>query len=237
ALLTGIMTVKGVAARSSAEAVHTRPSTGHLVAPNVEAVHHQHFLSFRLDLDVDGPEGNSVFEWNAVPLPPGPGNPEGNGFVMQQTLLGTESEARRKLDSGTGRRWQVTHPSVQNSLGQAVGYSLLPGENALPLSQPGSLFRRRAGFVEAHVWVTPYAQEERYPAGRHPNQSAGGEDGLVAWTRANRRLAEQDVVLWYTLGITHLPRPEDFPVMPVHRAGFKLMPTGFFSRNPALDLP
>ena len=32
-------------------------------------------------------------------------------------------------------------------------------------------------------------------------------------------------------GITHNPRPEDWPVMPVHGAGFKLEPRGFFARN------
>jgi primary-amine oxidase len=44
-------------------------------------------------------------------------------------------------------------------------------------------------------------------------------------------------VLWYSLGVTHIPRPEDWPVMPVHKAGFKLMPNGFFARNPAMDVP
>jgi len=39
-------------------------------------------------------------------------------------------------------------------------------------------------------------------------------------------------VLWYVMGITHLPRAEDWPVMPSHVAGFKLVPTGFFSSNP-----
>ena len=47
----------------------------------------------------------------------------------------------------------------------------------------------------------------------------------------------QDVVVWYTLGITHIPRPEEWPVMPATHVGFKLIPGGFFSRNPALDVP
>jgi primary-amine oxidase len=44
-------------------------------------------------------------------------------------------------------------------------------------------------------------------------------------------------VLWHTFGPTHVPRPEDWPVMPVARCGFTLKPTGFFGRNPALDVP
>ena len=38
-------------------------------------------------------------------------------------------------------------------------------------------------------------------------------------------------------GTNHLPRTEDWPVMPVERAGFHLKPVGFFDRNPALDVP
>ena len=67
------------------------------------------------------------------------------------------------------------------------------------------------------------------------SQSRGG-GGLPTWTRSNRALENQDIVLWYTLGVTHLPRPEDWPVMSVHRTGFKLVPAGFFSSNPALDV-
>jgi primary-amine oxidase len=44
-------------------------------------------------------------------------------------------------------------------------------------------------------------------------------------------------VLWYTFGHHHVPRPEDWPVMPVATIGFSLKPVGFFDRNPALDVP
>jgi primary-amine oxidase len=93
-----------------------------------------------------------------------------------------------------------------------------------------------AGFLNSHLWVTPYRDSEMYAGGDYPNQSQGG-DGLPKWTAANRSLDNTDIVLWYTMGITHNPRPEEWPVMPVHAAGFKLVPWGFFSRNPAMDLP
>jgi primary-amine oxidase len=113
---------------------------------------------------------------------------------------------------------------------------LVPGENAVPYAQPGSSVRRRAGFLDAHLWVTPYEAGEMNAAGYYVNQNAGGE-GLPQWTRANRSIANRDVVVWYTMGVTHIPRPEEWPVMAVHHAGFKLLPTSFFSRNPSLDVP
>ena len=45
-----------------------------------------------------------------------------------------------------------------------------------------------------------------------------------------------DVVFWYTFGHTHLPRPEDYPVMPAASIGFLLKPSGFFDLNPANDV-
>ena len=226
--LTGIMAVKGIA-----DGAHD--PYGHMVAKNLEAPHHQHFFTFRLDMDVDGTP-NRVLEMNSVPVPKGPQNPFGGAFTMQETPLTTEKQAQRNLNLETSRKWIVVNPSALNALGQPTGYALLPGENAVPFAQPDSWVRRRAGFLNAHVWVTPYSDAERYAGGEFPNQSQGG-DGLVKWTAANRPVENRDIVLWYTMGITHNPRPEDWPVMPVHAAGFQLVPWGFFSRNPAMDLP
>ncbi|KAJ4868063.1 Copper amine oxidase family protein [Raphanus sativus] len=53
----------------------------------------------------------------------------------------------------------------------------------------------------------------------------------------NRSLEESDVVLWYVFGIIHVPRLEDWPVMPVEHIGFTLMPHGFFNCSPAVDVP
>ena len=226
--LTGIMAAKGVP-----EGAHDLYS--HPIAKNLTAPHHQHFFTFRLDLDVDG-QANRVVEMNSVPVAAGSNNRYGGAFTMTETALLREADAQRNLSLEKSRKWIVTNPGAPNALGHPTGFALLPGENAVPFALPDSWVRKRAGFLNAHVWVTPYSEAERYAAGDYPNQSRGG-DGLPKWTSGNRSIDNQDVVLWYTMGITHNPRPEDWPVMPVHAAGFKLVPWGFFSVNPALDLP
>lgn len=222
AALTGIMAVKAVA--DGAHDPH-----GHIIEKNISAVHHQHFFSFRLDLDVDG-QANRVVEMNSLAMPAGAQNPQNNAFMMQETPLRTERQAERNISLESSRRWIVQNAAA------GTGYALLPGENAVPFARPESWVRKRAGFLDSHIWVTPFSPKEMYPAGDYPNQSRGG-DGLPRWTAADRSIDNKDVVLWYTMGITHNPRPEDWPVMPVHAAGFKLVPWGFFPRNPALDLP
>jgi primary-amine oxidase len=104
------------------------------------------------------------------------------------------------------------------------------------LGDPNSEVVRRAGFGTAALWVTAYDDREMHAAGDYPNQNAG-VDGLPRWIEQDRPLDGTDVVLWHTIGVTHVARPEDWPVMPVEYAGFTLKPFGFFDRNPALDVP
>jgi len=117
-----------------------------------------------------------------------------------------------------------------------VSYRLVPGENAVPFASPDAAVSHRAGFITRHLWVTPYERAERFAAGDYPNQHPGGA-GLPEWTRADRDIDGRDIVVWYTFGHHHVPRPEDWPVMPVATIGFMLKPVGFFDRNPALDVP
>ena len=239
-MLTGVMSTKGIpppGAEAAGNGPHDMHENNywHVVANGVAAPHHQHFFNFRLDMDVDG-TANTVMEQNTQTLPPGPGNPYDNAFVMKESPLRSESEAQRQLNLATHRRWRVINQSAKNAVGEPTGYVLFTGENSVPLAGPGSSVRKRAGFMNSHLWVTQNNPDEIYAAGPYINQGKGGE-GLPKWIKQNRPLENQDVVMWYSLGVTHLPRPEDWPVMPVHKAGFKLMPLGFFDRNPALDLP
>ena len=77
---------------------------------------------------------------------------------------------------------------------------------------------------------------ERFPGGDYPNQSPTPQ-GLDVWTRGRRSLLGQDLVLWHIFGVTHIPRLEDWPVMPAETTGFKLVPAGFFDASPAMAVP
>lgn len=227
--LTGILSPQAVPPGTTTP--HSTP-----VGPGVVAPVHQHLFCARLDLDVDGTT-NRVEEVEAEVLPPGPDNPWGNAFRARSTLLARESEAKRTTDAATSRSWRITNPEVRNALGGPVGYKLVPTMSTPTLlATAGSSVARRAHFARHNLWVTPYRHGERRAAGDFPNQHPGGA-GLPEWTAQDRDLVDTDVVLWYTFGLTHFPRPEDWPVMPVEYTGFLLSPFGFFDRNPALDVP
>jgi primary-amine oxidase len=226
--LTGIMSTMAVGAEDAGE--HAS-----LVAPGLAAPYHQHLFNVRLDVEIDGPD-NAVFEVDAVASPPGEENPFGNAFTQTSTLLESELAARRRVDPARSRSWKIANRDRTNALGQPTAYKLVPASVPTLLADPASSVGRRAAFAAHNLWVTPYAPDERRAAGDYPNQHSGGA-GLPAWTAADRPVVDTDIVVWHTFGVTHIPRPEDWPVMSVEYTGFTLIPVGFFDRNPALDVP
>lgn len=216
------------------------PAWGTLVAPGVNAQFHQHMFSIRIDPAVDDGDGGAglvVAEVDAVAVPKGPDNPAGNAFTVKETDLLSESEAQRECNAAVGRYWKIKNPgSTHPATGKPVAYKLVPTHSPLLLAAPSSSIAKRGVFATKHLWVTPHGDDERYPAGDYPMQHAGG-DGLPKWTAQNRSLACADPVIWHSFGATHVPRPEDFPVMPCEVVGFHLKPFGFFDYNPGRDLP
>ena len=139
-------------------------------------------------------------------------------------------------DNRAGRVWHVVEPNVSNRLGRPVAYALHPEGNPTLLADPESSVAGRAAFATKHLWVTQYSPNELYASGDFVNQHPGGS-GLPEFVAGNRSVDNKDIVLWHTFGLTHYPRPEDWPIMPVDYSGFTLKPVGFFDRNPTLDVP
>jgi len=228
--LTGVMNVRPVAAMRDSAHGDDEPMFGHLVAPRVRAPNHQHFFTWRLDLDVDG-DSNRVLEMNTSNAQAQLKDRVGEWFGMRQTTLKSEVAARRDMDLSTARRWVVASSSKMNDLGQHTAYALIPGENAPSFQAPGSAPRRRASFLDHQLWVTLFDPRQMYASGEWVNLMHERE-GVEMWSADDRPIVDKDVVLWYTNSVLHLPRPEDWPVMPAHTAGFRLVPIGFWATNP-----
>jgi primary-amine oxidase len=231
---TGIDAVKGVAsARMSDPTAAADTRYGTLVAPNLVAVHHDHHFNFRLDLDVDGPANSfnhDVYKPMALP----PDSPRRSLYLVERRIPETEKGAQ--LDTRHGpARLRVINESRTNGVGHPVSYEVLVANHARLLLDPADWPARRARFLEHDVWVTPFEPTERYAGGEYMLGSRG-DDGLAVWAARDRAIRNRDVVLWANLGMHHLTRAEDLPVMPMIWHSFRLRPHNFFDRNPAIDL-
>jgi primary-amine oxidase len=225
---TGMDQVKGIGGPGNDEAY------GRLIAPKLVGVNHSHFFSFRLDMDVDGTANSLLIDRLATERLPET-NPRRSVWKVTTTEAKTESEAQRMSTMSAPEIWRIVNPAVKSAYSGLVGYEI-EAMGAMTLLAPDDYMQRRGGFTNHSLWVTPYQADELFAAGDYPTVSTAGA-GLPAWTAANRGVANTDVVAWLTLGFHHVPRPEDWPVMPVVWHSFEIRPVGFFARNPAIDLP
>ena len=208
---------------------------GTVVHPGVLGGFHQHLFSLRIDPMVAG-HGNSIVYDEAVAMPRDPKlNPHGTGYTVRRTDIDTSGGY--DLDTSKNRTFKVINPAVHNTVnGAAVGYKVMVPPMQTLIADEDSFHNKRAEFADRSIYVTRYADGELYAGGLYTNQSRGGT-GVRSWAERKDSLAGGDPVLWVQFGINHIPRIEDFPVMPVETLRVMLRPVNFFDRNPAIDVP
>jgi|TARA_B100002051_G_scaffold152434_1_gene144163 primary-amine oxidase len=227
--LTGIVGIS-----SYDESIH-RDDQDFRVSDELVSPIHQHLFCVRLDWDLES-GNNQLFETNIETLPVSKENPNGMQLSAVSTHLKRESEAKRDISPASSRVWKIVNPNKKNSLGLPVAYKLLPGNTSTLLAHHDSPPGKRASFSKHNLWATPFKAEEMAAGGQNSVMHSG-QGGLDDITSSDRDISECDLVTWHTFGLTHTPRPEDWPVMPVEYCGFHLIPVGFFDRNPTINLP
>lgn len=233
---TGIDSVKGVKSATFADDTSGDDSKyGRFVAKNTVAINHDHFLIYRLDLDVDGP-ANSLSRDVLKKTRFGEESPRTSGWVLDSQIARQESDAKLNMNMMSPALWRVVNPNKSNPWGHPVSYQIQPSMNAVSLLDPDDWPQKRGMFSYYNLHVTPYEAGERFASGDFPSQS-DGSDGLHVWTSRDRPIENTDIVAWYTIGFHHVVRAEDWPVMPTAWHEVTLRPFDFFSRNPALDVP
>jgi primary-amine oxidase len=164
------------------------------------------------------------------------GSPRKSIWVAEPFIAKNEHDAMMDIHLDKPTMWVFVNPNVKGPLGHAVGYEIMPGVTAASLLDPDDGVQKAGAFSNHQLWVTPYCPDERYAGGTYVIGSKG-TDGLATWTKKNRKIENTDIVAWYTLGFHHVPREEDWPVMPTMWHEFTIRPFDFFPQNPVLDLP
>jgi primary-amine oxidase len=205
---------------------------GPLVAAQRVGVLHQHWFNFRLDWDLDG-SSNAVKEQKIIRYDRNRlENPLDRAFGVQTEVFSKETNAKRRL--ADGRSWVIFNPSNPSILGHYPGYAI----NVHPSPESWIAKRRQnegQSFSQHDVWFTRFNEAELYASGRYPMQSPNSDrEGLAAYAANRESIYEEDVVSWINVGINHIPKSEEFPIMPAQEIGLDFKPAGFFSRTPAL---
>ena len=208
---------------------------GTIVHPGVLAAHHQHIFSLRVDPMLDGHDNRLVYsEAHAMPRS-SDWNPQGTGYTVKETLV--EQSGGYNLDVDANRTFKIQNASVRNPVnGYPVAYKIMAPPFQKGLADHDSFNYKRAEFSDKNIYAVSYQEGELYAGGLYTNQSRGGT-GVRSWANRKDNIVDTDLVVFVQFGINHVPRIEDFPVMPVEIIKVGLKPVNFFTKNPAIDVP
>lgn len=236
-IATGIDAVKGVATKHLKDATAAKDTQyGSLIAPHLVAPNHDHYFNFRLDFDIDGQ--NNSFVHTALKRGKAVANsPRKSFWVTNPKMVEREMEGRLRIDNDKPALYTVTNTNVQGVYGHHPAYAILPRDSAAygPYDYENDPPMKRNAYIGYSFWNTLYDQDKRYAGGKFAFAS-DGSDTLATWVKKNRKIKNQDLVTWYTIGFHHVPHTEDWPVMSGHQVGIELRPYNFFASNPAMSI-
>ncbi len=186
---------------------------------DVFAPTHVHNFYFRVDLDIDGADGNVAQELNYVN---DPADPLKSRVVWQAVDI----ERGRMSNEQTFRSWRIMNPKSLNAQGHPRSYHILK-------SADGAW--RDGSDVNFHWIVRPDILFTRYYADEFPYSSVNPTPTLTAIQdeyMTDEPLQAEDIVAWVRVGFLHHPRSEDWSVQPIVWRGFELMPRDFLDGSP-----
>ncbi|KAD6453468.1 hypothetical protein E3N88_08173 [Mikania micrantha] len=234
--LSGILMVKGTSYDNMNQVNEPENIYGTLISENVIGVIHDHYITFHLDMDVDGPD-NSFVKVNLKRETTQPEeSPRLSYLKAVRNVAKTEKDAQVKLKLYDPSEYHIVNPSKKTRVGNPVGYKLVPGGTAASLLDLDDPPQKRGAFTNNQIWVTPYNKSEEWAGGLFAYQSQG-DDTLAVWSQRDRAIENKDIVMWYTLGFHHVPCQEDYPIMPTVSSSFDLKPVNFYESNPILNIP
>lgn len=150
--LSGMLMVKGTKHENVDQVYENNELDGPLVSENAIGVVHDHFITFHLDMDIDG-TNNSFAKVNLVKEETLAGKSPRKSILKPYRKIAKTEEAQIKLKLYDPSEFHVINPSRRSRLGNPTGYKIVPGGTAaslLDLDDPPQL---RAAFTNNQVKV------------------------------------------------------------------------------------
>lgn len=229
--VTGFDAARSTGAKNLAEAASIDAiGNGSLIAPYTIAPNHDHFFSFRIDMDVDG--SKNVLERDTIVASEIAGSKTRKSIWSVATdRYAAEGPIAASRQSGD-ERWRVSNTNVTTGLGYHPSYEVAISTSATSVLDRADPPQRRAGFSSFGLWATQFAEGEDWAAGLYPGLTLK-DAGLPQYVSQKRSINNEDLVLWATLGFHQIAKPEDFPLLPLAWHEVTLRPVNFFDRDPS----
>ncbi|TEA10610.1 Membrane primary amine oxidase [Colletotrichum sidae] len=212
---------------------------GYRIHDHLSGSMHEHIINFKADFDISGTK-NTVQLVRNIPVrqvyPWSNGKPRST-MQLQRLFVANEDESRLNWDDSEAQKQLiVVNRDALNEYGEMRGYQVVPAQPAAALHSRltavnSTSLGRTAGWSSHDVHIT--AQHDTEPRSAYPFNAHDLFDPPIDFDRFfdGESLNQTDLVVWFNLGMYHLPHSGDLPntLTSTAHAGVKLMPVNYFS--------
>ncbi|EXF84124.1 copper amine oxidase [Colletotrichum fioriniae PJ7] len=175
---------------------------------------HDHILTYKADFDIlDTKNSLEVSELVLVNTSQ-PWYPELGSFEQMQLQKSTMTDEQQfNWQPNNAAMYCIVNPNATNAWGEKRGYRIVPGKSNIhltPLNSPWT--KHQTPFAKSHLALSRQHDTEPY-ANSHSNVNLPlkpQQDFMKFFD--GESVENEDIVLWFNLGMHHFTRSEDIPV-------------------------
>ena len=212
---------------------------GHEVTRNGLGGYHDHFMLFRLDLDVLGTRNSfktidvvtKTFAdpWEAYPV---------TKKLLKQNKRTTELNATIKYDFDHPIYYIVYNENEHNQYSNARGYRILPVHKIKEVYPDDHIGTRATEWSKYQLSISKYKDTERYGSCMF-NSFPQHKKPICSFDKRledDENIVNEDLVTWVTLGPMHIPSTEDYPTTTTlgNQLTLLIKPFNYFDEDPRM---
>ncbi|KAF2022351.1 amine oxidase catalytic domain-containing protein [Aaosphaeria arxii CBS 175.79] len=175
---------------------------------------HDHVLMFKADLDILG-DKNSLQKVEFTPISveyPWSKGRVHNTMKATRGFISDESDSSVKWADNDAAIYAIVNKNTPNRFGEFPGYRFKRSAGTSHLTVKNSTnVPKAANFATHDFYITK--QKDTEPRATDPNNQFAPEDPLVDFSRFldGESIDQEDIVLWFNLGMHHMPHTGDLP--------------------------
>ena len=197
---------------------------------------HDHVLNFKADLDIKGTK-NSLFKTEFVPhsqVYPWSKGKVINTMKADRSFIENEDEGKINWAPNSAASYAVVNKDEKNEFGEYPGFKIYPSTgSSIHLTVQNS-----SQFPDSVNWATHplYAlqRKDTEPTSAHP-----AFDSIIDFNKYfdGDSLDQEDIVLYFNLGMHHMPDTHDLPVTVFQAAqsGITLRPQNYLRQDNSIS--
>ncbi|KAK0648719.1 copper amine oxidase [Cercophora newfieldiana] len=217
----------------------TQGRFGPRIHNSTQGSYHDHVVTFKADFDIlDTKNSFQVTSLQTVQQSQ-PWFPELGSFdQMELHASNLKTESQLNFDPNGQSMYTVTSDKT-NAWGEKRGYRIVPGHSNIHLTSSNSPFsRKQSEMSKSHLAVTRVKDTEPYAnSWQNVNLPQAPQQDFSKFFDGES-IENEDLTVWFNLGMHHFTRSEDIPVTLFTEASSSILfaPQNFFDRAQEGDL-